>query len=366
MTPAATAASSAPGARARRRRARRAARLGRSSRSPRSRALAGLSPTNTPTSRPASRCRSHEGAIVRELERGGVSAAAARDRGARRDLLSRRQPHPPRRLSAQGALGRLGRARLEGLAASGWSGATCWCRRPASTASRRAGCSPTSIARPLEIRKFEGNPEHPGSRGRNCAKGPATLNQITDPERILYPLKRAGARGEGRWERVTWDEALDDIAGRIRAAIVEGRQNEVMYHVGRPGEDGFTERVLAAWGVDGHNSHTNICSAAARAGYDSGWGIDRPSPDHANAEVILLISLAPRDRPLLQPARPAHPRSQAARRQADRRRHAAVEHRHPGRLLAGAGPGSEAAMLLAIAHHLIGRGATTASSCAAG
>ena len=46
-----------------------------------------------------------------------------------------------------------------------------------------------------EIRKFEGNPEHPGSRGRNCAKGPATLNQIQDPERILYPLKRDGARG---------------------------------------------------------------------------------------------------------------------------------------------------------------------------
>ena len=49
------------------------------------------------------------------------------------------------------------------------------------------------------MKKFEGNPQHPGSRGRNCAKGPATLNQVTDPDRILYPLKRAGARGEGRW-----------------------------------------------------------------------------------------------------------------------------------------------------------------------
>ena len=52
------------------------------------------------------------------------------------------------------------------------------------------------------IRRFEGNPEHPGSRGRNCAKGPATLNQVTDPERIRYPLKRVGKRGEGKWERV--------------------------------------------------------------------------------------------------------------------------------------------------------------------
>ncbi len=142
----------------------------------------------------------------------------------------------------------------------------------------------------LTVRKFEGNPEHPASRGRNCAKGPATLNQIQDPDRILYPLKRTGKRGEGKWARVSWEEALTDIAGRIRQAIQDGRQNEVMYHVGRSGEDGYTERVLAAWGVDGHNSHTNICSSSGRAGYHYWMGLDRPSPDHANAEVIFLVS----------------------------------------------------------------------------
>ncbi len=47
----------------------------------------------------------------------------------------------------------------------------------------------------LSIKKFEGNPAHPGSRGRNCAKGPATINQVHDPDRILYPLKRVGERG---------------------------------------------------------------------------------------------------------------------------------------------------------------------------
>ena len=141
-----------------------------------------------------------------------------------------------------------------------------------------------------EIQKFEGNPEHPGSRGRNCAKGPATLNQIQDPDRILYPLKRAGSRGAGKWEQISWDQALNDIAARIRKAIVDNRRQEIMYHVGRPGEDGFTERILAAWGIDGHNSHTNICSSGSREGYQLWMGLDRPSPDHANAKVILLIS----------------------------------------------------------------------------
>lgn len=123
----------------------------------------------------------------------------------------------------------------------------------------------------LSIRKLEGNPAHPGSRGRNCAKGPATVNQLDDPERILHPLRRTGERGAGGWEQVSWDIALDDIAGRIRQAIVDGRHEEVMYHVGRPGEDGFAERFLGAWDVDGHNTHTNVCSSGARLGQTL-WG----------------------------------------------------------------------------------------------
>ncbi len=208
----------------------------------------------------------------------------------------------------------------------------------------------------LQIRKFEGNPEHPGSRGRNCAKGPATLNQVTDPDRVLYPLKRAAGRGEGRWERVSWDQALDDIASRIRKAITEERPNQVMYHVGRPGEDGFTERVLAAWGVDGHNSHTNICSSSGRAGYHYWMGLDRPSPDHANADLILLISAH------LESGHYFNPHAQRV-----------VEARQRGAKLVvfdvrlsntathadhwiSPQPGSEAAILLAIARELVASG----------
>src|SRR5574341_311238 len=131
-----------------------------------------------------------------------------------------------------------------------------------------------------EIKKFEGNPVHPGSRGRNGAKGPATHNQTYDPERILYPLKRVGARGEGKWKRITWDEALSEISARMRESRLQ-RQDGIVYHVGRPGEDGYTSRAITAWGVDGHNSHTNICSASARAGYQCWAGSDRPSSDAA-------------------------------------------------------------------------------------
>ncbi len=141
-----------------------------------------------------------------------------------------------------------------------------------------------------KVRKFEGNPHHPASRGRNCAKGPATINQINDAERILYPMKRAGKRGSGQWEQVSWDEAVSDIAGKMRHSLKAKRHNSIVYHVGRPGHEGYAERVIQSWGVDGHNSHTNICSAGARTGYALWHFFDRPSPDHANAKTILLIS----------------------------------------------------------------------------
>ena len=107
---------------------------------------------------------------------------------------------------------------------------------------------------------------------------------------MLYPLKRVGARGGGEWARVSWDDVLEDIGARMRKAILENRRHELMYHVGRPGEDGYANRVLQCWGVDGHNSHTNVCSSSSRLGHFLWTGADRPSPDHANAKTILLLS----------------------------------------------------------------------------
>ncbi|MCE7938239.1 formate dehydrogenase [bacterium] len=208
----------------------------------------------------------------------------------------------------------------------------------------------------LEIQKFEGNPHHPGSRGRNCAKGPATHNQVYDPERILYPLKRAGKRGEGKWVRVTWDEVLDDLGARIRTAFLEQRHNEVMYHVGRPGHDGLMEWVLFAWGCDSHNSHTNVCSSGARAGYAFWGGLDRPSPDHAHARVILLISSH------LETGHYFNPHAQRIiEGKLDGAKLIVMDTRLSNTasradLWLSPWPGSEAAILLAIARHLVETG----------
>ena len=207
----------------------------------------------------------------------------------------------------------------------------------------------------LEISKLEGNPKHPGSRGRNCAKGPATHNQIYDPERILYPLKRVGARGEGKWKRVTWEDALSDIAAKMRASR-EKRRDGIMYHVGRPGEDHYANRCIQAWGVDGHNSHTNVCSASSRTGYYLWAGFDRPSPDYAHARTILLIS---------SHLETGHYFNPHAQRIMEAKKAGATLITFDPRLSNTASksdvwlptwPGSEATVLLAIANHLLQTG----------
>jgi len=208
-----------------------------------------------------------------------------------------------------------------------------------------------------EIAKLEGNPAHPGSRGRTCAKGPATLNQIEDPERILTPLKRTGPRGSGTFVEATWDEALADIGGRIARALDAGRKDGVMYHVGRPGEDHFVLRMLQAWGVDGHNSHTNVCSAAARLGYTLWMGADRPSPDYAGTKFMLLISAH------LETGHYFNPHAQRIVEAKERgARFAVVDTRLSNTasradLWIATWPGSEAALLLAVARELLLRDA---------
>jgi anaerobic selenocysteine-containing dehydrogenase len=77
--------------------------------------------------------------------------------------------------------------------------------------------------------KIAGDPEHPTTRGVLCTKVSRYLERAYHPERILHPLKRVGRKGEGRFERVTWDEALDDIAARLKAIAAVDPQRIVPY-----------------------------------------------------------------------------------------------------------------------------------------
>src|ERR1700748_3129727 len=65
--------------------------------------------------------------------------------------------------------------------------------------------------------RMRGNREHPFTRGALCAKVNHYLEPTQADDRLLYPLRRAGAKGEGQFARITWDEALEEIAAKLHA-----------------------------------------------------------------------------------------------------------------------------------------------------
>src|SRR5262249_22282344 len=69
--------------------------------------------------------------------------------------------------------------------------------------------------------KLRGNPAHPVTRGFLCGKVAQYLDRQYSPERVLYPMKRVGPKGDGRFERISWDEALDTIAAKLTEASRE-------------------------------------------------------------------------------------------------------------------------------------------------
>lgn len=113
--------------------------------------------------------------------------------------------------------------------------------------------------------KVGGNPEDPNNGKTLCAKGQSTPTINYYPERILYPLKRVGKRGEGLWRRITWDEAYDELARRIRKCIDEGHPEQVAIHYGRSRISDVVERFQNAIGSPVILNHRALCSLNKRA-----------------------------------------------------------------------------------------------------
>lgn len=116
-----------------------------------------------------------------------------------------------------------------------------------------------------KVVKIEGNPLDPNARGKTCAKGQSgpTINNY--PERLLYPLKRAGKRGEGLWKRITWEEAYQEMAARINKCLDEGVPEQVAFHQGRNRIASETGRFMNAIGSPTALNHRSLCSSNKRA-----------------------------------------------------------------------------------------------------
>jgi anaerobic selenocysteine-containing dehydrogenase len=114
-----------------------------------------------------------------------------------------------------------------------------------------------------------GDPDHPVTSGFLCGKVSNYLDRVYAEDRVLHPLIREGAKGEGRFRRAAWDEALDVIAGRLRDAIAEyGGETVLPYsYYGTMGylqRDSMSARFFNALGAS--DLVRTICADAGRVG----------------------------------------------------------------------------------------------------
>src|SRR5258705_12932368 len=89
-------------------------------------------------------------------------------------------------------------------------------------------CSMLATVEEGRLLRVSGNPENPFTRGNLCCKVAHYEERVYSPDRVLYPMRRVGAKGEGRFERIGWDEALREIAGRWKEIIRESGPEAIL------------------------------------------------------------------------------------------------------------------------------------------
>ena len=96
------------------------------------------------------------------------------------------------------------------------------------------GCSLLVGVRDREIVQIKGDPDGYLNRGYTCYKGRVSADRLSHPDRLRHPLRRAGKRGEGKWERVSWEEALEETARNLMRIREEHGARAVGFGVGMP------------------------------------------------------------------------------------------------------------------------------------
>ncbi|MBT4160494.1 MAG: molybdopterin-dependent oxidoreductase, partial [Gammaproteobacteria bacterium] len=142
------------------------------------------------------------------------------------------------------------------------------------------------------ITRLDGDPEHPFTQGFLCKKVRTYHHRVQSDDRILFPQKRVGRKGDGRFERISWDEAWTILVDRLTEIREQhgseallpysyaGNMGKVNFHAGDP----FFNRYAAS------RLNRTICSTAAKAGWAMHYGANPQSPPEKSLDSDLIIA----------------------------------------------------------------------------
>lgn len=144
------------------------------------------------------------------------------------------------------------------------------------------------------IVKIGGNPEHPNSRGKMCAKGQAGINYVYDPDRVLYPLRRDGRRGSKNWKRISWEEAYQEVAERLAELRENGHPERFIFHGSRDITNReITDRFLNAFGTPRALNHPFLGGLNKATALNAAMGAEVDINDVAHSQYILNFGANP-------------------------------------------------------------------------
>lgn len=146
--------------------------------------------------------------------------------------------------------------------------------------SCHGGCGVLVTVEDGVITHIEGNPESP-TQGTMCAKGLASIQHVDNPYRLKYPLKRMGKKGEGKWQRISWDEALDTVAEKIKDSIDKYGPTSVAISQGTGrGCNRYTHRLARSIGTANTITPGYVCHSPRMTIYGQVTGYGRLYADY--------------------------------------------------------------------------------------
>jgi len=136
--------------------------------------------------------------------------------------------------------------------------------------------------------KLEGNPDHPHSHGKLCARGQSGLMNTYDPDRVLTPLIRVGKRGEGKFRQATWSEALDMVAENMlkikNAYGAEAMVFSSTHNLSQP----LFENLLYGFGSPNYGTQRSLCFNAMIVSNLITYGMEEPGRDYSQLQYLIL------------------------------------------------------------------------------
>ena len=193
-------------------------------------------------------------------------------------------------------------------------------RIPGYCALCTSSCGCISVVKEGRLVAVEPDPSHPTGKAL-CGKGRAAPELVHHEERLLTPLRRVSPKGdpEPRWERISWDEALDSTADALKRLAATGGPESVAFGITTPSgtamQDAYpwVERLRNAFGSPNAPFGTEICNFHRDNVYAYTFGVDTPMPDFARTDCIILWGCNPSTTWLAYASRVAEAKARGAK-----------------------------------------------------